>query len=312
MSRLAYLSGPADRLGEDDYALEWMGVWDAVETDLHALGFDVYRPEGAFGPGPLSAAVQLANDAVMRVSRAGVVCLPWRTSTLEGPVEIEAMLGRNIPVLVVSDIVGSTQLKVWEKAGAAVCGTKDTEEGMLQLAHLVAEAEQRPTVGDALRRLGESFQALVPGPVDLVFEPVDPYYVQSDGPALLPTRGYADDAGLDLYVSVSTEVEPFGFADVPCGVKMDIPAGHWAMITGRSSTLRKRGLLVNTGVIDAGWTGQLFAGVQNLTGETVIVGAGDRLAQLILLPAPVVGRAPVWGRVPKKERGENGFGSTGS
>lgn len=140
---------------------------------------------------------------------------------------------------------------------------------------------------------------------DLIFEAV-----KSD--SVLPTRGYDDDAGLDLYVAQDVEIGPHEFVDVPTGVRIDIPHGYWAFIVGRSSTLRKRGLLVNPGIIDAGWTGELFAGVQNMKDQTIHVAAGDRLAQLILLPAAVVGLEPVWGKVPTKARGERGFGSTGS
>lgn len=166
---------------------------------------------------------------------------------------------------------------------------------------------------ETLRRMGEAIrEATKPKP--LVFEPVGAdMVVTAAGPVhLLPTRGYADDAGLDLYVSVDVKILPFQFVDVPSGVKIDVPDGLWGMITGRSSTLRNRGLLVNPGVIDAGWTGELFAGVQNMTDKTVEVEAGDRLAQLILLPAPVIGYDPEWGQVRAKARGTNGFGSTGS
>lgn len=153
-------------------------------------------------------------------------------------------------------------------------------------------------------------------PKELVFEPTEDgvgMVATATGPQhLLPSRSYDNDAGLDLYVSADTEIGPHEFVDVPSGVKVDIPDGMWVFIVGRSSTLRKRGLLVNPGVIDAGWTGGLFSGVQNLTGETVRVNAGDRLAQAILLPAPVNGYVPVWGQVRNKDRGGNGFGSSGS
>lgn len=171
-----------------------------------------------------------------------------------------------------------------------------------------------PSFRQALSNLREAVRKLSE-PAPLVFEAATPgceHVSTPTGPQhILPTRGYADDAGLDLYVSQDVEIGPHQFVDVPCGVKADIPQGLWAMITGRSSTLRARGLFVSTGVIDAGWTGELFAGVQNLTPHTVRVSAGDRLAQLILLPAPVTGYEPTWGKVPEKERGTRGFGSTG-
>ena len=182
----------------------------------------------------------------------------------------------------------------------------------------------QPTLTEAWSQVTESFRKAAAGiqkaaeaarkATDLVFEAVkDDHVWTPTGPQhLLPTRGYDDDAGLDLYAAYDYEIGPNEFVDVASGVKIDIPNGLWAMITGRSSTLRKKGLLVNPGVIDAGWTGELFAGVKNLTDHTVEVSAGDRLAQLILLPAPVIGLEPVWGKVPTKERGENGFGSTGA
>ena len=306
MSRLAYVTGPATK---------WRTHQGAVHRDLHALGFDVYRPDLAFVPGPRSAVIARANEAVMRTSRAGVVFLPSDAPTLHHPVAVGQLLGLDIPTVIVVDKKGDLQLKVWESLGAVVCTPDEIEDAMLRLAHLVAERENsKKTLGGAVRELAEKMRELIPAPTPLVFEAVEAESVDTPGGPqhLLPSRGYSDDAGVDLYVSRDFEIGPYDFGDVPCGVKIDIPHGYWGMITGRSSTLRRRGLLVNTGVIDAGWTGELFAGVQNLTGTTARVEAGDRLAQLILLPAPVVGREPEWGRVPQKARGTNGFGSTGS
>lgn len=308
MSRLAYLAGPIDQghglAGRED----WRGQ---IVEELNALGFDVFRPDLAFNAGPASAAIQAANDAVIDVCQAGVVCLPAGVPTLGTPVEIERMLTRKTPVLIVTDVERSVQIDSWRRRGALVCHPKELDTGaeLLELAHQVAEQTPTTSFSQRMKDLSISLKALS-APTPLVFEAAPGCDDHAFTPTL-PTRGYADDAGLDLY-TVGDHVIPAGaFRDVGCGVKVDIPAGHWAMITGRSSTLRRRGLLVNPGVIDAGWTGELFAGVQNLGAEDVHIGHGDRLAQLILLPAPVVGREPEWGRVPKKDRGENGFGSTG-
>lgn len=100
--------------------------------------------------------------------------------------------------------------------------------------------------------------------------------------ARLPERTYAGDAGFDLYVAEETAVHPGEFVDIPLGVSVGFPAGVWGRITGRSSTLRSTGLLVNEGIIDNGYNGPLFAGVRNLTDKTVFVEEGDRIAQLIL------------------------------
>lgn len=100
--------------------------------------------------------------------------------------------------------------------------------------------------------------------------------------AKLPTRAHADDAGFDLYTAEDTQVPAGAFVDVPTGVSMQIPDGYWARITGRSSTLRNHGLLVNEGIIDTGYTGPLFAAVRNLGDAPRTVHAGTRLAQVIL------------------------------
>lgn len=134
-----------------------------------------------------------------------------------------------------------------------------------------------------------------------------------------PTRAHAGDAGFDLYVTECPNTAsgrwliPKGeFVDVDCGISVELPKGVWAMITGRSSTLRKRRLLVATGIIDHGYRGKLFAGVQNLTQDPIVVEPGERLAQLI--PFPLVAARLDLARVDvlnPSERGTQGFGSTG-
>ena len=132
----------------------------------------------------------------------------------------------------------------------------------------------------------------------------------------IPTRAYHDDAGFDLYTARTTTIPAHGFQDVSCGIAVELPQGTWGLLTGRSSTLRKRGLLVHTGVIDVGYRGELFAGVWNLTGEPVEVLAGERVSQLILIhnateqaTLTLVDSVNEFSLHP---RGVNGFGSSGA
>lgn len=132
--------------------------------------------------------------------------------------------------------------------------------------------------------------------------------------AELPTRAYHDDAGLDLYVSQPTQVPPGEFVDVPTNTAIQLPEGTWGLLQGRSSTLRKKKLLVNPGVIDVGYTGELFSGVQNLSDQTVHLQPGERISQLILIPNATENYQPI--KVPHLDnntsRGNNGFGSSGT
>lgn len=130
--------------------------------------------------------------------------------------------------------------------------------------------------------------------------------------ARLPTQAHRGDAGYDLYTSESVNIEPHTFVDVPTGVHVELPIGMWALIIGRSSTLRERDLLVQQGVIDNGYRGELFVACWNMSGNWHFVQAGDRLGQLVLIhnqadqyePTEVETLAP-------HERGLRGFGSTG-
>lgn len=128
--------------------------------------------------------------------------------------------------------------------------------------------------------------------------------------AVLPAYAYPGDAGSDLVLVESAILAPGEARDLAVGFAIELPIGYWALIQGRSSTLRKRGLFVNPGVIDNGYRGPLFVYVRNDTKEPVAIESGDRLAQLILLPyaLPVVQEVI---ELSWSARGASGFGSTG-
>lgn len=143
--------------------------------------------------------------------------------------------------------------------------------------------------------------------------PILPFKAINDQ-AILPSRGYPDDAGLDLFACEDITIEGGEHADIPTGVAVELPPGTWAMIIGRSSTLRKRNLLVNISVIDRGWRGDLFVNALNVGvgGAAVHVTAGERIGQLIILPNISEGWVPTFvGALSDHPRGEKGFGSTG-
>jgi dUTP pyrophosphatase len=130
----------------------------------------------------------------------------------------------------------------------------------------------------------------------------------------LPTRTYPDDAGFDLYISESVTVPVGGYADVPTGVSCELPAGVWALITGRSSTIRNRRLLVVNAIIDTGWRGELFSAVQNVGLATVRLEPGERIAQMILMCNRTEEYTPICvEQLDPHAHGRNrsGFGSSG-
>lgn len=127
-----------------------------------------------------------------------------------------------------------------------------------------------------------------------------------------PIRGYEDDAGLDLTVAQTTTIPPgkIAWIDLDCRVKA--PHGYWLMLTGRSSAIMKRRLLVFQGIIDPGYVGPLFAGCLNLDESPVTIEAGERVAQLIVFVNHTADIELVEVQnMPATARGSNGFGSTG-
>lgn len=130
--------------------------------------------------------------------------------------------------------------------------------------------------------------------------------------AKAPYKKYTGDAGWDLFVSRPCVVGVGETVDVHTDVRINMPPYLYARITGRSSSLRKHNLLVNEGIIDNGYTGELFICVHNVGNEPFVIEKGMRIAQVLFHPIEDVRWSevdeikPVSGR-----RGENGFGSTG-
>jgi len=128
--------------------------------------------------------------------------------------------------------------------------------------------------------------------------------------SILPIQYPGEDCGYDLSVAGDVTIPADGFFDVPCALSMELPPGYWGFITGRSSTFRKKGLLVLPGVIDNGYRGPIFYGIFNTNKHTVHIEAGERLAQIILLPMAVF-PVEVVSSLSESSRGDRGFGSSG-
>lgn len=129
-------------------------------------------------------------------------------------------------------------------------------------------------------------------------------------PFVLPKRHYEGDAGFDLASAINLWVAAGTFAQVPTNVRVALPTGTWGLVVGRSSTFYRRNLIVNPGIIDNGWTGELFGVVFNPTQRRIYVQAGERLVQLLIFNL-VVPAMEVVEELPERDRGVKGFGSTG-
>ena len=132
-----------------------------------------------------------------------------------------------------------------------------------------------------------------------------------DKPYWIPVRCHRGDAGIDLHVSERTVIPVGRFEDVPTNLRVQLPAQSWGLLIGRSSTFRKKGLMVIPGIIDNGYRGPIFSAVYNLGPKSVILEPGERISQLILLPLMHPSMIKEVAELDKSSRGEKGFGSTG-
>lgn len=128
-----------------------------------------------------------------------------------------------------------------------------------------------------------------------------------------PTRAHDTDAGLDLYVpeGQSCLVRRGAVYSIDLGVRVAIPDGYYGQLTLRSSAGAK-GLTIphGAGVIDSGYRGNLRVVVAALV-DPVLVPAGERICQLIILPLPDVD-VKIGVVDDGTDRGAGGFGSTGA
>jgi len=127
-----------------------------------------------------------------------------------------------------------------------------------------------------------------------------------------PTRAHDDDAGLDLYVVEDQIAWAESVTDIDLGCSVKAPEGTWLLLCGRSSTYKHRGLRVEQGIIDTGYTGPLYATVTNTSTNDIHLKKGERIAQLVVMPN-LTARTEIYGvkELPSTTRGDQGFGSTG-
>jgi dUTP pyrophosphatase len=131
--------------------------------------------------------------------------------------------------------------------------------------------------------------------------------------ARLPTRAHQGDAGLDLYACEQAHIGPGERWSVGTGVGVEIPEGHAGLVLPRSGLAREHGIsLVNSpGLIDSGYRGELrVLLLNNDPAETFRVTAGDRVAQLVLVPIALATPVEVES-LADSVRGGGGFGSSG-
>jgi dUTP pyrophosphatase len=144
---------------------------------------------------------------------------------------------------------------------------------------------------------------------------LDQFHVRLLHPAARPpARTRRGDAAYDLRCAEGFSLWPRERDTVPTGVAVALPAGLAGLVVPRSGLAARHGIsLVNSpGLIDPNYRGEIRVVLVNHGDARFEARAGDRIAQLLLVPFASPDACVVDDLPPSPDdRGENGFGSSG-
>lgn len=129
--------------------------------------------------------------------------------------------------------------------------------------------------------------------------------------AQLPQKAHSGDLGYDLFCSTETVVWPGETRLVPTGIAVQFPDGYGAFLRDRSSVATKLHLFTVAGIIDNGYIGEIKIAFYNGGEDARRILAGEKIAQMVLIPTVNFSVEEVDEIISADERGDSGFGSTG-
>lgn len=132
---------------------------------------------------------------------------------------------------------------------------------------------------------------------------------------LIPQYQTKGAAGMDLCAAISEPIllKPLERKLIPTGLIIELEHGYEAQIRPRSGLSIKHGItLINcVGTIDEDYRGEVCVPIVNLSNEDYTIQPQERIAQMVIArveQAEIV----VAEELSLTQRGEGGFGSTGS
>lgn len=129
----------------------------------------------------------------------------------------------------------------------------------------------------------------------------------------LPEYQTAGSVAFDLYSRIDMTIAPKSLGLIPTNIIVQTPPGYMLMIASRSSTPKKKGLLIphGIGIIDQDYCGEkdeMLFQVFNFTDQEVLITKGERIAQGVFVK---IDRGE-WTEVAEMtDPNRGGFGSTG-
>ena len=168
-----------------------------------------------------------------------------------------------------------------------------------------------PNMNPMMGSMNPMMQGMNPGQANQNQGPPPLKYKLFSPTAKAPFKTYASDAGFDLSSCEDGVIEPGEIAKkINTGVGFELPAGLFGLIRDRSS-LAAKGLVITGGVIDSDYRGEITIMLTNMGKEPFTYKAGDRIAQVIILPCGFFTFVDA-AALDTTARAAGGFGSTGT
>ena len=130
--------------------------------------------------------------------------------------------------------------------------------------------------------------------------------------AIIPQQFYENDAGWDLTIPKDYSIAPGTTQKLRTGLQLTFPKNIYGEIHNRSSW-PKFGLIIITGIVDNGFTGEIHILAQNASQIPIQLHQGDKVAQLLFYPSTKIQFAEnkmILTNPTLKQREQKAFGST--
>lgn len=128
--------------------------------------------------------------------------------------------------------------------------------------------------------------------------------------AHIPTYAHVDDAGMDIRTPERVVVPAGERVIIPTGLAFELPPQTVGLVWDKSGLAARYGITTLSGVLDAGYRGELKIVALNTSRDDYTFESGDKVTQLLIQPIvhPEIEETDALG---ESDRGTGGFGSTG-
>ena len=136
-----------------------------------------------------------------------------------------------------------------------------------------------------------------------------------DPAACLPVVAHpGEDLGYDLFALESVTLAELETVRVRTGIAVEArdprTGAPLGLLVRDRSSMAARGIATTGGVIDAGYRGEILVLMTNLGRDSVLLRAGEKIAQMV--PVPILtGPVQEVATLKSSARQEKGFGSSG-